>query len=47
MNYYQMQQFVYKNFVMENVFLMVSGIKEFIFKNQNQAKSIWLEAIRK
>ena len=34
MNYYQIQQFVYKNFVLENVFLMVSAIKKFIFENQ-------------
>ena len=32
-NYYQIQQFVYKNIVLENVFLMVAAIKEFIFKN--------------
>ena len=29
-SYYQIQQFVYKNFVLENLFLMVSAIKEFI-----------------
>ena len=28
-NYYQIQQFVYKNFVMKNVFLLISAIKEF------------------
>ena len=32
-NYYQIQQFVYENFVLKNVSLMVSTIKEFIFKN--------------
>ena len=36
MNYYQIQQFVYKNFVLENVLLMVSAIKEFILKNRKQ-----------
>ena len=35
-NYYQIQQFVYKSFVLENVFLLVSAIKEFIFKNQKR-----------
>ena len=30
-NYYQIQQFFHKNFVLKNVFLMVSDIKEFIF----------------
>ena len=34
-NYYQIQQFVYKNFVLENIFLMVSAIKEFIFLIRN------------
>ena len=32
-NYYQIQQFVYKNFVLENFFKMFSAIKKFIFKN--------------
>ena len=32
-NCYQIQQFVYKNFVLENWFLLVSAIKEFISKN--------------
>ena len=27
---------LYKNFVLENIFLMVSAIKEFIFKNQKR-----------
>ena len=31
--YYQIQQFVYKNFVFESWFLMVSVIKEFVLKN--------------
>ena len=31
-----MQQFVYKNFVLENVFLMVSAIKEFSLKIRNR-----------
>ena len=35
-NYYQIQQFVYKNFILENYFLMISTIKEFIFKNQKR-----------
>ena len=34
--FYQIQQFVYKNFFLENVFLIVSAIKEFIFKNQKR-----------
>ena len=32
-NYYQIQQFVYKNFVVKNYFFIISTIKEFIFKN--------------
>ena len=32
-NYYQIQKFVYKNFVLENLFLMVLAIKEFVSKN--------------
>ena len=39
LNHFQfskIQQFVYKNFVLENVFLMVLDIKEFIFKNQKR-----------
>ena len=32
-NYYQIQQIVHKNFVVENWFLMVSAIKEFISEN--------------
>ena len=35
-NYFQIQQFVYKNFVLENVCLVVSAIEEFIFKNQKR-----------
>ena len=35
-NYYQIQQYFYKNFILENVFLMASAIEEFIFKNQKQ-----------
>ena len=35
-NYYQIQQFVHKNFVLENVFLMFSAIKELIFKIERQ-----------
>ena len=33
MNYYEIQQLVYKNFILHNWFLMISVIKEFIFKN--------------
>ena len=36
MNYYQIQQFLKKKFVLENVFLMILAIKEFIFKNQKR-----------
>ena len=35
-NYYQIPQFIYKNFVLENVFLTVLAIKEFSFKNQKR-----------
>ena len=35
MNYYQIQQFFYKNFVLGNIFLMVSAIKKFILKIKN------------
>ena len=30
--YYQIQQFVYKNFVLKNCLFIISAIKEFIFK---------------
>ena len=44
-NCYQIQQFVYKNFVLENVLLIVSANKEFIFKNQERWRcgksSLW------
>ena len=30
LNYYQIQQFFYKNIVLENCFLMISAIKEII-----------------
>ena len=33
-NYYQIQQFVYKNFVLKNCFFIITAIKEFIFKNR-------------
>ena len=35
-NYNQIQLFLYKNFVLENWFLMVSVIEEFISKNWEQ-----------
>ena len=40
-NYYQIQQFVYKNFVLENWFLMVSAVIEFTFKNSGVVK-FWM-----
>ena len=36
-NYYQIQQFVNKNFVLKNCFSIISAIKEFIFKNWKQS----------
>ena len=32
-NYYQIQQFVYKHFVLKICFFIIPAIKEFIFKN--------------
>ena len=37
MNYYQIQQFVYKNFVLKNCFFIISAIKEFTFKNRKRS----------
>ena len=36
-NYYQIQQFVYKYFVLKNCFFIISAIKEFIFKNRKRS----------
>ena len=37
-NYYQIQQFVYKHFILENCFLMILAVKEFIFKNGKSSR---------